>query len=256
MENKMISIVSFKGGVGKTAIALNLAKAAGDYDIKALLWEIDRNPGSLSSILDLDPSINVVSAIMNPEGLTYYTHRIKGEKFDVLLGPPDSIIGEEIEEIEKIRGVIDTAKKIYKLMIMDLGPYIDKLLIQIMNESDLILLIVEPEVSSIAKARANIDLITEKTEYDLSNKMWAVINKTTKSDNISFNQISDALKIPVCIKISYDKKYRSKINRIESSVPETKISKGCEKILKRIYPGAKKPEKRKRFLFFKKGNKK
>ena len=58
----MISVVSFKGGVGKTAIALNLAKAAGDYDIKALLWEIDRNPGSLSSILDLDPSRHYLSA--------------------------------------------------------------------------------------------------------------------------------------------------------------------------------------------------
>jgi len=250
-ECKIITVCSFKGGTGKTAISLNLAKVAGHYGIKTLLWEFDKNPGSLSSILDLDPNINVISAIMNPEGLPFYTNKIKRENFDVLLGPSDSFIGEEIDGIEKIEEVMNLAKGNYQLIIMDLGPYLDKVSIQVMNESNLILLIVEPEVSSISKAVANIDLIRDKTDYDLSKKIWVVLNKITKRDNITISQISNALGMPICVKIAYDKKYRETINKVESTITKTKITKGCKKILKRIYPDIEKPKKQRSFLFFK-----
>jgi cellulose biosynthesis protein BcsQ len=252
-DNKLISVCSFKGGTGKTSISINLAKVASEYKIETLLWEIDKNPGSLSSIFDLDPFANVVSAIMNPQGFHYYINHIKNEKFDILLGPPDPIIGEEIDDIKKLSSIINLAKNSYKLIIFDLGPYLDKISIQLMNESDLILLIIEPEVSSISKARANIDLICKKTEYEIENKIWAVVNKIEVFDNVTISQIIDALKLPFCTKIAYDITYRSQMNRIESKIPKTKLYNGCKKIFKKIYPEAKRPKKRK--AIFKKDKK-
>lgn len=253
-DNKLVSVCSFKGGTGKTSISINLAKVASEYEIETLLWEMDKNPGSLSSIFDLDPNTSIISAIMHPQGLHYYINHVKNEKFDILLGPPDPIIGEEIDDIKKLSEVLNLAKNSYKLIILDLGPYLDKISIQLMNESDLILLIIEPEVSSISKARVNIDLICKKTEYDIENKIWTIVNKTKVFDNITISQIIDALKLPFCTKIAYDITYRSQMNRMESKIPETKLYKGCKKIFKKIYPEAKRPEKGRK-LFLKKTKK-
>lgn len=240
---KIISVCSFKGGTGKTSIALNLAKISGIYQIKTLLWELNKNPGSLSSILNLDLNKNVFTAIMNPKRLPYCVHRVKDEYFDVLLGPPDAVIGEEIGDIGKLNEVLYNAKMLYDLIILDHGPYMEVLSIQLLNESDYILFILEPDVSCISNLNTNLSLIKERADVDLSDKIKIVLNKYDVFDNINKSQIKDVLGYEVFEKIKYDNTYRAKINRLASSIPKSSVLKGCEKIFKKLFPEAKKPKK-------------
>jgi cellulose biosynthesis protein BcsQ len=164
-----VSVLSLKGGVGKTTVALGLAGAAPARGLRTLL-------------VDLDPQANATVAVDPPE--------IKFTTNDVLAGAPAVLAADAITSTawgpaisvipgEPALAVRNTDGKLGEhrlrtalkglpdidLIIIDCPPNLGPLTTNALAASDLALVVTEPTMFSVAAAHqslAGIDLVRQR----------------------------------------------------------------------------------------------
>jgi cellulose biosynthesis protein BcsQ len=150
-----VSVFSIKGGVGKTAAAVNLAALAALDGEKTLLIDLDPQASS-TFYLKVKPKIkSTVKALL--KGKTPLYENIKGTSLVHLDILPASLSFRKTEELlikmkrpeDRISEMIDQVKDNYKWVFLDCPPGISFLSESIFSASDLLLLPVVPTTLSV-----------------------------------------------------------------------------------------------------------
>ncbi|MDZ7837494.1 MAG: ParA family protein [Actinomycetota bacterium] len=119
LKNKkmILSVISNKGGVGKTSIAVSLAFYLSDELGKTLLLELDSSPGGLEALFDLREDDYLEVAIKFPES---YKSNLKNifHNLDVMKGFKSPIIAENIKPGDT-KKLINRIKKDYQFVVVD-----------------------------------------------------------------------------------------------------------------------------------------
>lgn len=161
------AIYSIKGGVGKTATAVNLAALASFSGEKTLLIDLDPQASS-TFYLKVKPKINTTvkkllkgkSPIENQIKATDYIH------LDIL---PSTFAFRDLEPLleklkrpgERIREMLEPLSNNYQWVFIDCPPGMTRLAEAIFNASDLILLPVVPTTLSVRTYHEFSDFIAE-----------------------------------------------------------------------------------------------
>lgn len=191
---KIISI-SGNSGSGKTIIACVLAKQLEKKKKKVALIDLNKE-NDISIILGIDAK-STKKEIKTSRYLTIYTYN---NGFDCLQ-----------TELHQVNAMIEKMRKEYDYIIFDTSlnyKYINLIL----NESNKIIFLLEPNLLEISKAMQNLEIITNSLNIDKS-KIKIVFNKTNKfqiTESILEEVFSDFEKIG---SISYDEKYNLFINQ-------------------------------------------
>jgi len=233
----VISIFSSKGGVGKTSIALALAKAAAENSSKRVcIVEFDFSPGDFVTILNLDRRKGIFEAAHT--GVKWAVQRPFKEKFDVLVGGyPDTY---EMIKAEQFKRILYELDSMYDIVFVDLQPSFIEPAVDVFDISKHILLIVEDDYIVTGRIAGTVDWANRLALMDTS-KAKFVINKdkNRKSEPNYVNALE--LKLPVLYKIPFYKKFEGYYDK--------RLLMDAQEILSIILPDVFDPPRR-GFLFF------
>lgn len=188
---KMISIFSPKGGVGKTNIAIHMAYVAKQHLERVALIELDFSPGDLSFIFNKDPHIaNVERAFSDIENYQSYMYQVN-EGYSILLGTlPDR--GERIEG-ENLILLLNRIKEDFDLVVIDLQPGLTPTVVDAVNSSDEVLLILNDEISVLGRGNSILDYL-DLNKFASLESMKMVINM--QKNKLPFDKLN-TFEIPI-----------------------------------------------------------
>lgn len=145
-----IAITGLKGGVGKTAAAVNLAALAFDAGHRVLVWDLDPQ-ASATYCYDLRPKLPGGAERLF-RGDRELRALVKGTSFprldvvpaDVSLGEADVVLHGQRNPRRVLRRLLADAAKRYDVAILDLPPGIGPVTAAVIDVADLLLVPVEP----------------------------------------------------------------------------------------------------------------
>lgn len=230
VENTSIAVMGTRGGVGATAIALEIArstlpkkiirkpknKLSTDIVKETILLDLDMHFGCSALYLDVQPSHALVDVISSPEridDLFLERSSIQLESGLHLMAAED----DPSQPMEIGEGAIvtlhDKLSAIYKNIVSDIPRHLSSHLIELSPHLDHFVLVLEPNIASLRDA---IRISNWLETLDNSPEVHIVINKIgqSKSAELSLKDITQTLgkepiaqlpHLPDCFSIATEK---------------------------------------------------
>jgi chromosome partitioning protein len=163
---KTIALYNVKGGVGKSAAAVNLAYLSSSTSYSTLLWDLDSQGASTYCLHKKGIDLNLKDLV---KGGKISDHIIKTSYKKLFLIPSDFslrhldhyLIGQNKSK-HKIKDALSTLKDKFDLVFLDCPPGISKLAENIFYSADYILVPVIPSKLSIRSYRQIMNFIDRK----------------------------------------------------------------------------------------------
>lgn len=213
-SSRTITVLSPKGGVGKTSISSNIAVAlAQESPMDVVLVDLDLQFGDLTTVLDLKPAHTLKDAFsltMRDNLLlkTYLTVHPAG--FNVLCGADspaanDKVTGEQI--IELIRQLQDQ----FRYVVVDTAAGLDNATLAALECSDEAVIVTTMDVACLRGVRKEIELLTELGLLPASRHI--VVNFADKSSGLRIKDVEAVLGSPVDVVVPRSKELPLASNR-------------------------------------------
>ena len=157
-----IAVVSGKGGVGKTNIALNLAYALYRAKQRVLLMDCDLGLANLDVLLGIAPKTSLEQVMLGEASFEDAIVGIEPGGFSLL--PASSGVEALSDETASLRSPflrqLNAVAKTYDYLILDVGAGITDAVQTFASKAALRLVVVTPEPTSITDAYALIKVLT------------------------------------------------------------------------------------------------
>lgn len=167
------SMMGSIGGSGTTTLAMNLAyEFAQQRRQPTLLMEMALQMGVLATSLDIHPQTTLLDLLASGERLDVYMlqqslHQA-AEHLQVLTGAP-GVHRLPPVEVEQVQGLIDYARRLARVVVLDLPPTFDDLSLELLMGADRIFLIGRQTVASVRSLRLLRDALPpEKVAHGLT----------------------------------------------------------------------------------------
>ncbi len=222
-ENKkcrVITTFSNKGGIGKTAIATNLAlELANMTKEKVALIDLNLQLGDITTFLDINPSFDISYVIQNlaridETFLLSTLEKYKDTNLYILADPPYLEQAEDITA-EQISTLFAVLKQAFSYIVVDTSANFDGKTITALDNSDLILLITIVNLPAIRNCQRCLDLF-ERLGYE-KEKTKIILNRYMENDEIRVEDVEDVLGQPVYWKIPNN--YFTIMSSINKGIP-------------------------------------
>lgn len=202
--SRLISIISNKGGVGKTHVSTNLAKSIADTGMKVLLIDADLGNADVSNKLALFPEFTLYDFLLGDTSLEdMIEHTPYG--FDLIGGSSGEFKLANINYVQRtkfIRGFRKVSEK-YDFTIFDLSAGISTIVTDFALASDETLIVTTPQdiIAGYACIKATFqrfknieESLLGKVEFYQPRKVykpWVIMNQVTslKQGLFLFNRI-------------------------------------------------------------------
>lgn len=217
---KIISTFSNKGGIGKTAIAVNLAlELANLTKEKVALIDLNLQLGDVTTFLDLSPGFDISYVLNNinraDEAFLLSTlEKYKDTSLYVLADPPYLEQAKDItpEQISKLFNVL---KETFSYIIVDTGSNFDNKTITVLDNSDLILLVTIVNLPAIRNCQRCLELF-DRLGYP-KEKTKIVLNRYMENEEIKTGDVENVLDRKVYWKIPNN--YFTIMSAINKGIP-------------------------------------
>ena len=222
---KIISTFSNKGGIGKTSIAVNLAMELAQLSKeKVALVDLNLQLGDVATFLDLTPSFamdyiaNNIQNLDDNELLKTLT-RYKNTSLYVIADPLNIDKSKEITSAQ-IEEILQSLKKSFSYIVIDIGTNIDSKTIKALDMSDLILLVATVNLPAIRSIQRCMEMFN-KLGYT-QDKIKLVLNRYMENEEIKTSDIEEVVKQKVYWKIPNN--YLTMMSAINKGVPVNEIN--------------------------------
>jgi len=220
---QIISIFSTKGGVGRTFIATNLAVSlARKFKGKrVLLLDMDLDlPGDMARLLNLKPTKALSSLFLEGHKETYSPAELKeyilhhptsGIYFSPFTLHTRDILGVHLDD-KFLTTILNDLRQEYDFIIADNGRAFNKLLISFLEQTNLILLVVNPDMLSVSQVKEAMELL-QSLYFPLS-MMKVVLNRAESLGGVAWQEVKTVLPCDIIARIpSEGKVVGSALNR-------------------------------------------
>lgn len=194
---EVIGILSLKGGVGKTSVAVALGAAMADFGKKVLLID-----GNFSA-----PNLGLHLKLINPEVTIH--HILEGKKNIKSaihsLGKFDVIPASFSEKIQinplKLKDKIKLLKREYDFIIIDSSPSLNDETLAVMLASDKLIVVATPDYPTLKITMKAVEMAKERDAPIIG----LVINKAyNKKFELSMKDIEKRAGVPILAVIPHD----------------------------------------------------
>lgn len=172
-----VAVLSLKGGVGKTTVALGLASAAMRRGVRTLVVDLDPQCNATAALepgetaMDLgdvlsDPSAENLRAAVTPSAW--------GEEVDVLVGSESAEIHNGgsgdiellrlTEALTELDSLVNDGELPYQLVLLDCPPSLGRLTRSALVAADRALLITEPTIFAVAGVQRAFEAVQAERE--------------------------------------------------------------------------------------------
>lgn len=231
---RFITLVSGKGGVGKTTAALNLTHALHKLGKQVILVD-----GNLAT-----PNVGLQLGLIQPEGtLNKFLHKKKGlheviyqhENGVTLI--PSSLNLKEYQKTNphKLIEIFEHLDDMAEFVIIDAPSGLGIEVNEILKNSDEALIVINPTLSSVMDALKTIQLA-----HSHHNTIAGVILNMTHFagwNEMKLEEIQKILGFPIIASIKYDRKFRKALMQqdlVHHLFPKSKIAQEFRRIARHL----------------------
>jgi pilus assembly protein CpaE len=202
-EATIISVVSSKGGVGRSTIATNLAVKLRELSGKKVaLVDADLAFGDIGVMMNTSESKTIIDAVpfrmqIDAEALeSVFVEHPSGIR---LMLAPVSPQDAEMVPPELVRSIIDVMTEMFDFIVIDTRPGFDDLNLVLYDTTDLLLLVVTMEMTAIKDARQFLE-VSDLLGYS-GDRMRVVLNRSNSYSGIPAEEIGESLRRPLWAQI-------------------------------------------------------
>jgi pilus assembly protein CpaE len=221
----VIVVYAPKGGVGKSALATNLAVALQQEHGSTVLMDAALQFGDISVHLNTQPNRTIgdlmhqgkIEADLVPDVLMPHNSGLK-----LLLAPPRPELAESFSA-ETVTTIINELKKQFNAVVIDTSGPLSDINLAILELADYILVVTVPELPAVKSVKLFLE-VAEQLEF-APNRLKVVVNRAEAPGSVRIDRIQEVLKLPETYRIPYDPKMHlylakgSPICQHESSAP-------------------------------------
>jgi flagellar biosynthesis protein FlhG len=175
---RIIAVASGKGGVGKTALSVNLATALAAKGRRVVLFDADLGLANAEVLLNVDPACTVLDVL---DGRKTMRQVIQTSAGGVSLISGGSGVAKlaDLSEFERARLVesLDDLEGEADIIVVDCGAGIAPNVLGFAGAADLTMIVTQPEPTSLTDAYALIKVMTQR--YDDAWSPQLVVNCAT-----------------------------------------------------------------------------
>ncbi len=205
----IITVISNKGGVGKTSFAISagyyLSKKSGR---ETLLMELDSSPGDFGPIFDIDSKRSLEMAVRFPANFSNYIKKIDDNLF-ALKGFPGPFLAEGSVS-EGIKNLISTIESRYGNIIIDTQTVFNRVLLDVCIMASKIFLVTDNCLESLSRVINLYEMLTLTHAIEKS-RVNLIVNKKRLTDYFRVWDLSKLTEVPVEGFISYDRKFNKNL---------------------------------------------
>jgi pilus assembly protein CpaE len=221
----VIVVYSPKGGIGTSAIAINLAVAWQQTQGDVVLMDGDLQFGDISVHLNTRPTRTISDMVHEGEieiELLSEVVLAHNSGLKLLLSPPIPQLADTITP-DMIPSIIKGLKNQFKAVVVDTTSQLTDVTVRLLEKADFILLVTSPELPAIKSAKLFLELASQ-LEFD-PNCLGVVINRVNLPGGVRHDQIGKVLKLERTYLVPYDQRlymtmYRGlSINQQEPGAP-------------------------------------
>jgi pilus assembly protein CpaE len=159
----IVSMISNKGGVGKSTLAVNTAAGLAVRNPgRTLLIDASLQMGVCASMLDLQPTLTLLDALRERDRLDETLIRQLATPhacgLHLLAAPQNAVDAAEIDD-EVISRVLTLARRAYDFVIVDTFPLLDRVVMAVLDLSDRVYLITENVVPTLLSTAKLVELL-------------------------------------------------------------------------------------------------
>lgn len=160
---QIVTAFSLKGGVGTTSVAVNLAITLRRLTSQSvLLIDLSTERGAVSVHLNLSPKLTLADLPADPTLIDLDALRsiivTHTTGVDVLPAPPSPQTAEMVTAAA-VSAVLPIARACYKWVVVDTSSTFSELNLGVFDQSDLILLVFAPDVTSLKIIQSTLDVL-------------------------------------------------------------------------------------------------
>lgn len=210
----VVSIFSPKGGVGRTFLAVNLAASLAQKRGKKKVIVVDMDfqlPGDIAKLLDLKPRKSVIELAPEwkdtggivPEHLPDFIlhYPFCGLDFLPMLF---NVRQRSVIDAGFLAELIAQLSRSYEYIVIDTGGVISRNLLAILENSNLILFVTNPDVLSVSQVKEGFDTL-QSFSFPLK-MMKVILNRAESLGGVSLVEVKQALAPEIVASIPSDGK--------------------------------------------------
>ncbi|MGA7270079.1 MAG: AAA family ATPase [Acidimicrobiia bacterium] len=238
-RGKVITVMSAKGGSGKTVTATNLALLLTRYEGKRVcLVDADLQFGDCCLVLQLEPRFTMVNAAHEIHHLdtsllsTLLTEHSSGLK--VLAAPLEPAFADDITTAGLMQ-MIDLLRESFDYIIVDTASMLDELLLSLVEIADHVLMVVDMDLPSVKNAKLALE--TLRLLKFPTDRVQLVMNRANARARLDDKEIETALKMKIEAAVPSDGAVAASVNEgrpVVESAPKSRIAKGFESVAELI----------------------
>ncbi|MEV7395504.1 AAA family ATPase [Aeromicrobium sp. NPDC092404] len=203
-ESRTITVISPKGGVGKTSIATNMAIGlAEDYPSEVVLVDLDLQFGDVASTLDLSP-VHTIEEALSPAAAadnlivkTMLTVHPAG--FHVLCGAESPAANDEVSGPQIVR-LIHQLSTQFRYVIVDTAGGLPEPTLAALEVTDDVVLVSTMDVACVRGVRKAVEMLAQIGLLPASRVL--TLNLASNQSGLKVKDIETAVGLPVDIVIA------------------------------------------------------
>ena len=207
----IISVVSAKGGVGKTTFVSNLSVLlANKFQQRVLVVDANITTPTLSFHFGLIPEANLLDVLEEKTLL----HNALYSYYNVDILPALITRDQPYPDLSLLRFKIEQIKNNYDFIFIDGAAGIGREAIEAIKSSDRVIVITNPEITALM-ASMKVVRIAKLLNVPI---LGVVLNKTRRDDELKKQDVERILGLPVIANIPYDNNVNKAINSMQPLV--------------------------------------
>lgn len=255
-KGKVVTVFSPKGGSGKTVVATNIGVAAQRAGLSTILVDLDLQFGDAALALSIPPRATIAdlagsSGTIDTEKLNAFVCADARSSLTLLAAPKRPEEAQVVGQGE-LAAVLDAARRGYSAVVIDTGPFFDAAMLAALDRSDRLLVVCNPEVTSLKNARIGLETI-DRLGFP-AERVSIVANRIGAAGGVTRGEIEDALEWEIAFELPDDPAVPEAINRatpVVVSEPASRFSRAVGSMAKELFasvpvaPAAPAPARRK-----------
>jgi len=241
---KVVTIMSPKGGAGKTMTTVNVALAltgmSGEPE-KVVILDADLQFGDVCISLQVEPVHTIVDAARDidkiDEQLLDSLLATHSSGMRVLSAPLEPSLADEVSTQVVVK-TIGMLKRMFDYVVIDTAPFLDEPVLSILERSDTVLLVVDMDLPAVKNAKLALD--TLKLIKFPFEKIKLILNRVNSKARLDIDELERSLGLSVQAAISSDKLVPRAVNEGEPVVslyPRSRPAKDLRGVAALVFEG-------------------
>ena len=212
---RVITVFSAKGGCGKTTLATNLAAVLADRGRRTVcIVDLDLAFGDVAIAMQLFPAHTIADAVRLNGAIdsaavaAMLTHHSAG--LSAIVAPTDPSAAETIQPM-LISHLLGVLRNDFDFVVIDTPPTFDDQVLAALDVSDLIALIVTPEVPALKNLKITLETLVELSYPRETFRL--VLNRSDAKVGISHTEVGKTAQLPLSAQIPSSRDVPATINR-------------------------------------------